>query len=258
MDTALALNAIREYDAAGNYDVIIYDGPGDQFTLRMLGMPETLSWYFRRFRQVFLDSDLGRAISPFLQPISAAVLNVNWSGDIFAQPAANQANTMLDQGKEAIANPNRVAAYLVTTADADAIATAKYLWGSAQQIGLTVGGVVLNRADQSTAIQSTFAPLPISSLPQREGEDWQALTQAMPDFAQVAQAPKPIAVNVAERKVTLFLPGFDKKQVKLTQFGPEVTVEAGDQRRNIALPPELRGKPVTGAKFQDNYLIISF
>jgi anion-transporting ArsA/GET3 family ATPase len=72
MDSALALNAIREYDASGKYDVIVYDGTGDQTTLRMLGMPEVLSWYIRRFRQVFADSDLGRTISPFIQPIASA------------------------------------------------------------------------------------------------------------------------------------------------------------------------------------------
>ncbi|UBF23725.1 ArsA family ATPase [Kovacikia minuta CCNUW1] len=258
MDSALVLNAIREYDASGQYDVIVFDGVGDQATLRMLGMPEIASWYFRRFRKVFADSDLGKALSPFIQPISSAVLNVSWTEDIFNQPMAQQANNQLEQGKQAIADPNRVAAYLITTEDAGAIATAKYLWGAAQQVGLTVGGVIVNRATGDGAESEEFEPLPISRIPIQSINDWQPLIDALPDFDQASQAPRPIAVNVAERKVSLFLPGFDKKQVKLTQYGPEITVEAGDQRHNISLPSELSGKPVTGAKFQDSFLIISF
>lgn len=258
MDTALALYALREFDKSGQYDVLVYDGDGDQATLRMLGMPEILSWYFRRFRQVFADSEFARTVMPLLQPIASTVLNVSWTGDIFDQPATRQANNILDEGKAAIADPSRVAAYLVTTADPDAIATAKYLWGSAQQVGLTVGGIILNRSSHSEGLQSEFEPLRLSTLPQRHDESWQPLVDALPDFTQASQMPRPIAVNISDRKVLLFLPGFDKKQVKLTQYGPEVTIEAGDQRRNIFLPPELRGKPVTGAKFQDGYLMISF
>ncbi|MCU0565413.1 MAG: ArsA family ATPase [Oculatellaceae cyanobacterium Prado106] len=259
MDSALALNAIREFDASGHYDVIIYDGEGDQTTLRMLGMPEVFSWYTRRFRQVFAESDLGKTLSPFIPPIAAAVLNVNWGGgDLFSQPAGQQMTNMLDQGRAAIADPNRFAAYLVTTADEAAIATAKYLWGSAQQVGVTIGGILLNQSTPSETLQAEFSPLPITSVPSRTASDWQPLMQAMPDFNQVSQVPRPISIHVGDRKVSLFLPGFDKKQVKLTQYGPEVTIEAGDQRRNIFLPPELSGRQVTGAKFQDGYLIISF
>jgi arsenite-transporting ATPase len=75
---------------------------------------------------------------------------------------------------------------------------------------------------------------------------------------QVSGLPKPIEIDIPGRQVRLFLPGFDKKQVKLTQYGPEVTIEAGDQRRNISLPPQLSGQPVKGAKFQNSYLAISF
>ena len=282
MDSALALNAIREYDASGKYDAIVYDGTGDQITLRMLGMPEILSWYIRRFRNLFINSDLGKTISPFIQPLVSSVLNVNWGDDNFAQPT-NQVNNLLDQGKEAVANPNRMAAYLVTTGDPTAIATAKYLWGSAQQIGLTVPGVILNQSimadtvaaaiaqnleqvyqtfDLESAVTDTvnteFAPLKVNAIPIRTSGDWQGIIDALPDFRQTVGIPKPIEIDITTRQVRLFLPGFDKKQVKLTQYGPEVTIEAGDQRRNIFLPPQLSGQPVKGAKFQNSYLTISF
>lgn len=256
VDQLLALNALREFD--DRYDVIVYDGTGDQNTLRLLGTPETVSWYIRRFRQVFIDSDLGRTVSMLIQPIAAAIFtNNNFVGDNFAQPT-RQANDLLDQGKQAVNDPKRMAAYLVTTEDEGAIATARYLWGSSQQIGLTVAGVLLNRSTDASALSDTFQPLPISTVPVQPVNDWQAIIDALPEFDRTSEAPRPIAVNVAERKVSLFLPGFDKKQVKLTQYGTEITIEAGDQRRNIDLPTALRGKPVSGAKFQDGYLIISF
>jgi anion-transporting ArsA/GET3 family ATPase len=252
MESALVLNQIRHYQSV--YEVIVLDSLGNQDTLRMVGMPEVFSWYVRRFRQVFGESDLGRTIAPFLPPIGAAVLNVNWMADNFAQPT-QQINQLLDQGREAIADPHRTAAYLVTTGEQSAIATAQYLWGAAQQIGLTVGGVL---ATQSVFDLTGFAPLRVSQIPAKSGDDWQPLINALPDFSEAVAAPKAIQIDVAAQQVRLFLPSFDKKQVKLTQYGPEITIEAGDQRRNIFLPPELTGKPVAGAKFQDGYLIISF
>jgi arsenite-transporting ATPase len=146
---------------------------------------------------------------------------------------------------------------LVTTDDPIAIATAKYLWGGAQQVGLTVGGTLLNQS-ATTDVAAEFAPLPLSTIPFRTDTDWQPLMDALPDFKQASLAPKPITIDLPAREVRLFLPSFDKKQVKLTQSGPEVTIDAGDQRRNILLPPGLSGQSVKGAKFQNSYLTISF
>lgn len=258
MDSALALNALREYDNSGHYDVIIYDGSGDQATLRMLGMPEIFSWYIRRFRKVVEDSDVWKSISPFIQPVTSAVLNVSWTGETFAQEPTKQANTLLEQGKAAIADPTRVASYVVTSGDLAALATAKYLWGSAQQVGLTVGGILLNQTPVTEPLAAEFEPLTVSALPNlSSADDWQPLIDALPDFKKASQAPRPITIDIPERQVRLFLPGFDKKQVKLTQSGPEITVEAGDQRRNILLPPQLAGQSVKGAKFQNSYLTLS-
>ena len=256
MDKALELNALREFDASGKYDAIVYDGSGDTTTLRMLGMPESLSWYSRRFGKLITESDLVKTVSPFLQPLIATVFNVGWTGDNFAAPTS-QATNILEQGKAALADPKRLIAYLVTTDNPMAIATATYLWGSAQQVGLNVGGVLFNQTTTKPTTEE-FDPLSISFLPTTPLGSWQPLIDALPDFTQTVDVPKPIEFDVVNRQVKLFLPGFDKKQVKLTQSGPEVTIEAGDQRRNILLPPGLSGRTVSGAKFQQGYLIISF
>ncbi|MEO0948040.1 MAG: ArsA family ATPase [Cyanobacteria bacterium J06641_5] len=259
MDRALALNALREFDASNRYDTIVFDGAGDLSMLRTFGMPESVSWYARRFRKVFFESDLGRTVMPFVQPLTSAVLNTGWSPDnLEEQQPVKAADNLLERGKAAVGDRTRMAAYLVATPDPLTLATAKYLWGSAQQIGLTVGGLLLNRTnDTAAAITEEFAPLPTIAVP--DTQDGQAIGNALPDLLAVGpDIPGAVTVDVAAKQVRLFLPGIAKKQVKLTQYGPELTIEAGDQRRNLALPPQLSGKPVTGAKFQNGFLIVSF
>ncbi|ACK69685.1 Anion-transporting ATPase [Gloeothece citriformis PCC 7424] len=258
MDSALALNTIREYDKSGKYDVIIYDGAGDLETLRMFGIPEISSWYARRFRQVFTDSDIGKVLSPFVQPITAAIFNMSWTADDLVNQPSQEASTILEEGRTALANPNRVAAYLVTTDEPIIVKNTRFLWGSAQQIGLTVGGVILTQAEVTDTLKKEFNPLNVTPVPRRSGDDWQPLMDALPNFREAATAPKPLIIDIPAGQVRVFLPGFAKNEVKLIQSGPELTIEAGNQRRNIDVPQPLRGKPVKGAKFQDEYLIISF
>ena len=256
MDRALALNKIREYYQSNQYDVIIYDGSGGIDTLRMFGMPEILSWYFRRFRGIFTESDIVKALSPFVQPITSAVLNTSWTTADITENTDNPASQMLEKGTEALSQGN-VLAYLVTTPNPIAVATAKYLWGSAQQVGLSVQGVLVNQGSITDSIAADFTPLNVTELPDFDDSNWQPLIEGLPAIDEQANAPKPTEFVMAERKIKVFLPGFDKKDVKLTQYGPEITVEAGDQRRNITLPPAWRGNSVTGAKFQKGYLEVT-
>ncbi len=118
-----------------------------------------------------------------------------------------------------------------------------------------IGGVLVNRCNDAGAVAERFQPLAATALPEATPE---ALATALPEVGAIATAPRPMVVDLAQQQVKLFLPGFSKADVKLCQSGPEVTVEAGDQRRNILLPAPLAGKAVTGAKFQDRYLILSF
>ncbi|MEM7592470.1 MAG: ArsA family ATPase [Cyanobacteria bacterium P01_A01_bin.83] len=256
MDRALALNTIREYYQSNQYDVIIYDGTGGIDTLRMFGMPEILSWYFRRFRGVFTESEIVKTLSPFVQPVSSAILNTTWTANDINTNTDNPATQMLSDGTAALSNGN-VLAYLVTTSDPAAVATAKYLWGSAQQVGLGVGGVLVNQGEGIDQIATEFTPLKVTSIPKYDGNNWQPLIDQLPIMSDNLDVPKATEFVMAERKVKVFLPGFEKKDVKLTQYGPEITIEAGDQRRNITLPPAWRGSSVTGAKFQNGYLEVT-
>ena len=88
--------------------------------------------------------------------------------------------------------------------------------------------------------------------------DWEAIIQELPDFNASISVTPPLNIDLVQRQVRVFLPGFNKKQVKLTQSGAEIVVEAGDQRRQIVLPPELKGKSIQSGKFEEPYLVISF
>jgi arsenite-transporting ATPase len=96
-------------------------------------------------------------------------------------------------------------------------------------------------------------------MPPLLGSDWSTLMAAVPDLASATQhAPAPVVIEEAAQQVRLFLPGFTKADITLTQYGPEVTVTAGDQRRNLFLPDSLKGRAIQGAKFPADYLILSF
>jgi len=257
MDEALTLNALREYQQSGQYDVILYDGAGYLQTLRMLGAPEIASWYWRRFRQVLEGSEVVQSVAPFLQPIAGALLTVNWNLDSLSQSPQNP-EALIRDGKALLNDPRRFGAYLVTRDDPASIALAQNYWGGAQQAGVSVRGVLQTPGGWGDGLDDRFNPLPVTPLPILEGNNWDSLTAALPDVLSPISAPLPLEIDLPNRQVKVFLPGFEKNQVKLTQYGPEVTIEAGDQRRNIDLPPGLRGQAVTGAKFQQSYLIISF
>ncbi len=256
MDDALILTSIREFYNSGKYDVIVYDGTGDIRTLRLLSMPEALSSYVRRFLNVINESDLGKVVLPFIQPLLGTILSSNSSWDSIAQNSKGASDQFLEKGKDVVNDQSTLRAYLVTTNEPNSLKIAKYLWGNAQLAGVHVAGVLFNHPTFEDSISAEFAPLSISKIPLTN--DWQTLANSLPDLLTTINIPKPLEIDAPNNQIKVFLPGFLKKEVKLTQQGDTITLEAGEMRRNIPLTSVLKGKVVNGAKFQDGYLIISF
>lgn len=81
--------------------------------------------------------------------------------------------------------------------------------------------------------------------------------KALPDFNSSVSVPQTLTIDLAQQQILVFLPGFNKKQVKLTQYGTEIIIDAGNQRRRISLPAELQGQYIKAGKFEEPYLTIS-
>jgi anion-transporting ArsA/GET3 family ATPase len=259
-DSLLSFNALRKYYQSGDYEVIIYDGRGDLETLRMLGIPNVLEWYFRRFERMFEGLDLNKIADSIGGPIASAILTANIDTQKLKQ-GMEQIRDWIAQGVSVVGDPKRLTSYLVTTEAPGAIAESRWLWGSAQQVHLSISGVFVDcdrETNDLTQLQQAFDPLPIYPLPSLQKPYWASLLEALPNLNDIPLTPPPFEVDLAARLVKVFLPGFTKKQVKLTQYGVELTVEAGDQRRNLLLPSELQGQSIKSGKFEEPYLIVSF
>lgn len=255
-DSLLAFNALCQYYLRGEYDVIVYDGRGDLETLRLLGVPDVLDWYFRRFRRLFQGLDIAKVAESIGGPLASALVTANLDTRKVDQEM-NRVRGWIEEGVAVVNDPKRFTAYLVTIDEPGAIAEACWLWGSAQQVNLRASGVlVCQPIHNAEALTQAFEPLEIYPIPTLQNQNWEPLLAALPNFNHSPTVPEPVSIDLAQRQIRVFLPGFTKKQVKLTQFGSELTVEAGDQRRNILLPPELRELSIQSGRFEAPYLIV--
>lgn len=151
-----------------------------------------------------------------------------------------------------MADPRKAMAILTTRSDRVSQAVALQWWGAAQPIGLRVGAVLASESSGLDDLKRDFAPLPVFSLSSAASDS------VLPSFDVLNHAPEPLSIDLQARQIRLFLPGLAKEAVKLSQSGPEITIEAGDQRRNLRLPVALQGRAVTSARFQEQSLILSF
>jgi anion-transporting ArsA/GET3 family ATPase len=260
IDSFLSFNALRHYYQSDDYDVIVYDGRGDLESLRMLGLPDSADWYFRRFREVFESLDLSKIADSIGGPIASAFVAANMDSRK-VEEAIGQIQSWITKSLAVVGDDKRLTAYLITTSEPGAITETRWLWGSAQQIDLRVSGVLLYQShivDNKAVLDEAFYPLEVNVIPGLQQFDWEPLLNALPNFNHISNIPQPLRFDLEQNQVKVFLPGFTKQEVKLTILGTELTVEAGEQRRNIVLPKQLRNQPVLGGKFEEPYLIISF
>ncbi|CAI8595647.1 unnamed protein product [Vicia faba] len=263
------------------FDIVIYDGVSSEETLRIMAGCSKARLYLKYIRALAEKTDLGRLAAPSLLRLVDEAMTIGSSRSYLNGRMSSETWDTLDQllekGSSAFSDPQRFGCFLVMDPNnPTSVNSALRYWGCTIQAGAQVSGAFglsqQPKLESYERANKDLSPLPsafISSPLMISPIDWNRvlLDTANQDArhlltslsSQSSNMTSSVKFNVKRKSVTLFMPGFDKSEIKLYQYrgGSELLVEAGDQRRVIALPPKIQGK-VGGAKFQDRSLVITF
>ncbi|KAJ6901153.1 hypothetical protein NC652_027055 [Populus alba x Populus x berolinensis] len=222
---------------------------------RMIGAASKARLYLKYLRNLAEKTDLGRLAGPSLVSLVDEALSLSGSKYNFNRKTSaeiwDSLETMLMRGSSAFYEPSRFGCYLVMDPNIPtSVNSALRYWGCTLQAGAQVSGAIgissphFNE-ESLEGVKKNFLPLPFAFIPHLSigyppewnsvmlntvGHDARTLF-SLPASHSNSMAP-PVKFDAAEKSVTLFMPGFDKSEIKLYQYRgrSELLVEAGDQR----------------------------
>jgi arsenite-transporting ATPase len=282
VDEVLALLAVRELAAAGNWDALVVDCAPTAETLRLLALPEALSWYLQK---VFPAQ---RRIAKGMRPIASMLgrADVIPPDNIF--DALLRLNDELAAVRQLLGDPTVTSVRLVLTPESVVAAEARRTFTALSLYGYSVDLVIANRVfpagddewrqgwaraqqRQLAAIRESFAGLPVRELPYRAGEPVgasalrevaDALYGELPgdDPAPVAHVRELIRIDPdgSEFVLSMALPLATKSDVDAVRAGDDLVVTVAGHRRVLTLPNVLRRCAVVGGQFDGERLRVRF
>jgi arsenite/tail-anchored protein-transporting ATPase len=282
----LALLELRNQVRDGRFDVIVVDCAPTGETLRLLALPDALSWWMRR---IFPPD---RRVARALRPVMANLIGVPAPPDaVFA--AAERLCAELADVRELLTDATTSSIRLVVTPEALVLAEARRAATSLSLYGYRVDGVIANRifpgpgaaqggtadwvsgwaASQQAQLQqiaASFPGLPLWLADYAGAEPIGAAAMAAladstydaaADPLAVVQTPEPLAVERVARDefvLALALPHADPGHVDLARKGDDLLITVNGWRRVLALPPVLCRCAVDGAGLVDGRLRVRF
>jgi arsenite/tail-anchored protein-transporting ATPase len=283
LDELFALIDLRSQIASGRYDLVVVDCAPTAETLRLLSMPEALTWY--------VDRALGpgrrvvRAVRPLTRTLGAsgAPLPLPHEG-VFG--TVEQVHRELSEVHQLLQDPSRATLRLVVNPERLVVAESQRLATTLSLFGYAVDAVVANRIlpDEVTdpylagwrarhtahlaTIRSSFAPTPVLTAPllgdELDGvEDLAELGERLYgdlDESAVLHRVRPVTIEPREggHLLRVALPFATKDDVELHRRGGDLHLKVGGVRRTVPLPAVLRRSEVVGARLEDRWLEVRF
>jgi len=284
-EEVVALLELRAQVESGRFDLVVVDCAPTAEALRLLALPEALSWHLERL----LPAQRGLLRS--LRPAAAAAAGLPVPG----ADVVGAVGRWLQHLREVqdVLRAATTSVRLVTTPERVVIAESRRTLTSLSLYGFTVDQVVVNRVFPQTAgdadpwraswnraqqrglaeVRESFEPLPVVVTPYLAEEaigvdalaDLALAREGDPGAASVESLLAPVAHRgmSLERDGTAYvlrlpLPLVTAAEVDLKRRGDELLVAVGDHRRVLSLPSVLRRCVVTGAGVRDGALHVRF
>jgi arsenite-transporting ATPase len=279
MDELFALLEVNRHARSGAYDVIVVDCAPTAETLRLLSLPEVLSWYFEKVLPT--ERRLMRAARPILSRLTDLPLPQD---EVFT--TAQSVFESIEGVKKLMADPAVTSARLVVNPEKMVIDEARRTYSYLGLFGYGVDGVVINRVlpeevadpyfERWRAIQKghldtvedAFAEVPRLRLRLFDDEmvgvdrlrymSDELYGHLDPIFDFSATHPFRIIDDDGGVAMEVDIPFVDKSDLDVYRHGHEIYIQVGPYRRSFILPDALHRREVTRARLDGGTLRVSF
>jgi arsenite/tail-anchored protein-transporting ATPase len=279
LDEIFGLVDLKTHALSGDWDTLVVDCAPTAETIRLLSLPDVLSWYMDR---VF---PMTRRVNKVVGPVVSRMTKLPVAGDrVFG--AADRFYARLDGVKELLADPEVASARLVVNPEKMVIAEARRTYTYLALFGYAVDAVVVNRvlpdavsdpwfdrwkaaqAEHLVTIDEGFAPLPVLRAHLAESEV--VGLEALGALARELYGDRPPAARLhagrslgfervdGRRAIVLDLPFAETGEVDVGRRGSELLITLGPYRRALTLPDSLVEAPVREATLRDGTLTVVF
>ncbi|HET6659484.1 MAG TPA: ArsA family ATPase [Rubrobacter sp.] len=276
MDELFGLLMVRRHNQEGRYDALILDAAPTGETLKLLSLPDHMSWYVEKIFPI--QRRAAKLVRPFAS--RARSLPPLPEDSVFA--AGQRFYEAIASVEEILTNRESASVRLVLNAEKMVIAEARRAYTYLNLYDYGVDALVVNRLLPETVsdpyfarwhdaqtrhmktIRESFDPIPIltARLYDREMFGLEALGALAEDIFEAVEplgvlfrgATHDIVKNGDGYDVVFHLPLAQKRNVDLSKKGAELLVKVGNYRRNILLPDALARLPAAGASFEDGSL----
>ena len=279
LEELVALRAVRDVEASGEYDVCVVDCAPTGSALRMLRLPDVFRFFMTHF------FDMKRRAARLIRPIANRV----GAGRLVAPDevfdAFERLYSDIEDVRQLLLDNERTSARLVVNPARVVVAETRRSYAYLCLYGVATDAVLVNRVLPKEASQGYFArwaereareleeiagsfPIPLFQAPLYPQEPigveaLRALAREVfgeRDPAALFTRARPVRLE-KRGELTLIeidLPHAVREDVAVTLLGDELLVRVRDAQRRIALPASMAGRAVDSVRLNDGVLEIGF